>query len=36
MNATALSLPVILPEFILAFGVLVLILLGALRGERSV
>ena len=36
MNATALSLPVILPEFILAFGILALILLGALRGERSV
>ena len=36
MNVTALSLPIILPEFILAFGVLALILLGALRGERSV
>ena len=36
MNVTALSLPIILPEFILALGVLALILLGALRGERSV
>ena len=36
MNPTALSLPVVLPEFILLFGVLGLILVGALRGERSV
>ena len=36
MTATALSLPVILPEVILAAGVLVLLLLGALRGEKSV
>ena len=36
MNATALSLPMVLPELILAAGVLALVLLGALRGERSV
>ncbi len=36
MDVTALSLPVVLPEFILAVGALALILLGALRGERSV
>ena len=36
MNATALSLPVILPEAILAIGALVLLMFGALRGERSV
>ena len=36
MNATALSLPVVLPEFILAAGVLVLLLVGAFRGEKSV
>jgi NADH-quinone oxidoreductase subunit N len=36
MTATAFSLPTILPEFILAVGVLVLLLIGALRGERSV
>jgi NADH-quinone oxidoreductase subunit N len=34
--ATAFSLPTALPEFILAVGVLVLVLLGAWRGERSV
>ena len=36
MTATALSLPVILPEAILALGVLVLLTLGALRGDKSV
>jgi NADH-quinone oxidoreductase subunit N len=36
MTATAFSLPTILPEFILAVGVLVLLLIGAWRGERSV
>jgi NADH-quinone oxidoreductase subunit N len=36
MNVTALSLPVVLPEAILAVGILVLLLFGALRGERSV
>jgi NADH-quinone oxidoreductase subunit N len=36
MTATAFSLPTILPEFILAIGVLVLLLIGAWRGERSV
>ena len=36
MNVTALSLPVVLPELILSFGALALILIGALRGERSV
>ena len=35
MNVTAFSLPVILPELILVIGVLALLLLGALRGERS-
>jgi NADH-quinone oxidoreductase subunit N len=34
--ATAFSLPTALPEFILAVGILVLVLLGAWRGERSV
>ncbi|HLW92398.1 MAG TPA: NADH-quinone oxidoreductase subunit NuoN [Roseiarcus sp.] len=36
MTATAFSLPTVLPEAILAAGVLVLVLLGAWRGERSV
>jgi len=36
MNVTALSLPIVLPEFIIAAGALGLVLLGALRGERSV
>jgi len=36
MNVTALSLPIVLPEAIVAAGVLALLLLGALRGERSV
>ena len=36
MNVTALSLPVVLPELILSLGALALILIGALRGERSV
>jgi NADH-quinone oxidoreductase subunit N len=36
MPATAFSLPTILPEFILAAGVLALILIGAWRGEKSV
>ena len=35
MTSTALSLPVILPEFILAAGILILLLFGALRGEKS-
>ena len=35
MIPTALSLPVVLPEAILALGILALVLLGALRGERS-
>jgi len=36
MIATALSLPVILPEAIMAFGILVLLMIGAFRGEKSV
>ncbi len=36
MNVTALSLPMVLPELIIGAGVLALVLLGALRGERSV
>ena len=36
MNVTALSLPIVLPEFIIAAGALGLVLLGTLRGERSV
>jgi NADH-quinone oxidoreductase subunit N len=36
MNVTALSLPTVLPEALLAGGILALVLLGALRGERSV
>src|SRR5271169_5924263 len=36
MDVTALSLPVVLPELILSIGVLALILVGALRGEKSV
>ena len=36
MNVTALSLSTVLPESILAAGILALVLLGALRGERSV
>jgi NADH-quinone oxidoreductase subunit N len=35
MTMTALSLPVVLPEAIIALGALALVLLGALRGERS-
>ena len=35
MNVTALSLPVVLPEAIVAVGVLALIFYGALRGERT-
>ena len=35
MHETALSLPVILPEAVFALGALVLVLYGALRGERS-
>ena len=35
MDVTALSLPVILPEFLLAGGILALLLLGAFRGERA-
>ena len=35
MIATALSLPVILPEAILGFGILVLLMIGAFRGEKS-
>jgi len=33
MNVTALSLPMVLPEFIIAAGALALVLLGALRGN---
>jgi len=36
MDVTALSLPTILPEVIIAVGALALVLLGALRGERSI
>jgi NADH-quinone oxidoreductase subunit N len=36
MNPTALSLPVVLPEFLMMFGALALLLVGALRGEKSV
>jgi NADH-quinone oxidoreductase subunit N len=36
MIASAFSLPTVLPEFILAAGILVLVLFGAWRGERSV
>jgi NADH-quinone oxidoreductase subunit N len=36
MTVTALSLPVVMPEFILFIGALALLLVGALRGERSV
>ncbi len=35
MNVTDFSLPVVLPEAIIALGVLALVLFGALRGERS-
>ena len=35
MNVTALSLPVVLPEAIIAAGVLALIVYGALRGART-
>ena len=35
MHETALSLPVVLPEAVLALGTLALVLYGALRGERS-
>ncbi len=35
MDVTALSLPVILPEVMLAVGTLALVLLGALRGDRA-
>jgi NADH-quinone oxidoreductase subunit N len=35
MHATAISLPVFLPQAVLAVGALALILYGALRGERS-
>jgi len=33
MDVTALSLPVVLPEFILSIGVLSLILIGAIRAS---
>src|ERR1700761_1024683 len=36
MDVTALSLPVVMPEFILTVGVLALILVGAIRGDKSV
>ncbi len=36
MNVTAFSLPMVLPELIIGAGVLALVLLGALRGERSI
>ena len=35
MNVTAFSLPVILPEAVMALGILVLLAIGAFRGERS-
>src|SRR5580692_5456205 len=35
MHETAISLPVILPEVVLAAGTLALVLYGALRGERG-
>ena len=35
MHETALSLPVVLPEAVLALGTLLLVLFGALRGERA-
>jgi NADH-quinone oxidoreductase subunit N len=35
MNVTALSLPVVLPEAIVAAGVLALVVYGALRGDRT-
>ena len=35
MHETALSLPVVLPEAVLALGTLCLVLYGALRGERA-
>src|SRR5208283_6047812 len=35
MHETALSLPVFLPEAVLALGTLALVLYGALRGERA-
>ena len=35
MHETAISLPVILPEAVLAAGTLLLVLYGALRGERG-
>ena len=35
MHETALSLPVVLPEAVLAAGTLALVLYGALRGERA-
>src|SRR5271166_3967244 len=35
MHPTAISLPVVLPEAILALGTLALVLYGALRGERA-
>ncbi len=35
MHETALSLPVVLPEAVLALGTLALVLYGALRGERA-
>ncbi len=35
MHQTAISLPVILPETVLAAGTLALVLYGALRGERA-
>ena len=35
MHETAISLPVVLPEAVLAAGTLALVLFGALRGERG-
>ena len=35
MHETALSLPVVLPEAVLALGTLALVLYGAVRGERA-
>ena len=35
MHQTAISLPVVLPEAVLAVGTLALVLYGALRGEKG-
>ena len=35
MTVTALSIPIVAPELVLALGIVVLLLVGALRGEKS-